>query len=66
MASTTLRTAIADLLRDQANLLRFERNNESGQLYYTTYLPYNLDALAVEPLDRGIVVDRRFATAAAR
>ncbi|HRA68803.1 MAG TPA: hypothetical protein PL187_22440, partial [Caldilinea sp.] len=61
MDSTTLRTAITDLLRDQANYLRISRSNESGQLYYTTYLTYNLDALAVAPLDRGIVVDRRFA-----
>ncbi|MCO5213078.1 MAG: MG2 domain-containing protein [Caldilinea sp.] len=64
MDSTTLRAAITDLLRDQANYLRINRDNESGQLYYTTYLTYNLDALAVEPLDRGMVVDRRFATAA--
>ncbi|MCB0049189.1 MAG: hypothetical protein KDE24_06565, partial [Caldilinea sp.] len=61
MDSTTLRTAITELLRDQANYLRINRDNESGQLYYTTYLTYNLDALAVEPLDRGMVVDRRFA-----
>lgn len=59
--STTLRSAITELLRDEANLLRISRDNDSGQLYYTTYLTYNLDALAVEALDRGIVVDRRFA-----
>jgi uncharacterized protein YfaS (alpha-2-macroglobulin family) len=58
--STTLRTAITELLRDEANLLRISRDNDSGQLYYTTYLHYNLDALAVPPLDRGLVVDRRF------
>jgi uncharacterized protein YfaS (alpha-2-macroglobulin family) len=61
LESTTLRTAITELLRDEANLLRISRDNDSGQLYYTTYLHYNLDALAVEPLDRGITVDRRFA-----
>jgi uncharacterized protein YfaS (alpha-2-macroglobulin family) len=60
LASTTLRTAITKLLRDEANLLRIGRDNDSGQLYYTTYLRYNLDALAVTPLDRGLVVDRRF------
>jgi uncharacterized protein YfaS (alpha-2-macroglobulin family) len=58
-----LRTAVADLLRGEANLLRLERTAEPGQLYYTTYLAYNLDALAVAPLDRGIVVQRRFADA---
>jgi uncharacterized protein YfaS (alpha-2-macroglobulin family) len=58
-----LRTAITDLLRDEANLLRLERTAEPGQLYYTTYLAYNLDALAVAPLDRGMAVQRRFADA---
>ncbi len=55
-----LRTAVADLLRDQANALQFGRSNESGQLYYTTQLRYYLDALAIDARDRGIVVDRRF------
>ena len=64
MDSTTLRASLSDLLRNQANYLRIHRDNESGQLYYTTYLTYNLDALAVEPLERGLTVDRRFATAA--
>ncbi|MFM7583756.1 MAG: alpha-2-macroglobulin family protein, partial [Caldilinea sp.] len=60
LASTTLRTAISELLRDEANLLRIRRDNDSGQLYYTTYLAYSLDALAIAPLDRGLVVDRHF------
>ena len=60
LASTTLRTAISELLRDTANLLRIRRDNDSGQLYYTTYLAYTLDALAIAPLDRGLVVDRHF------
>ena len=38
MDSTTLRQAITALLRDQANHLRISRSNDSGQLYYTTYL----------------------------
>ena len=60
LTSATLRASITELLRDQANLLRITRNNESGRLYYTTHLRYNLDALAVQPLDRGLSVDRRF------
>ncbi len=55
-----LRVAIADLLADQANLLRFSRSDEPGQMYYTTYLTYNLDAATVEPLDRGMVIERQF------
>ncbi len=58
--SVELRTAVADLLRDEANVVRFERSNDTGQLYYTTQLRYALDALAVDALDRGVVVDRRF------
>lgn len=56
----TLRAAVADLLRDEANLVRIDRSNASGQLYYTVHLRYYLDALAIEARDRGIVVDRRF------
>lgn len=59
-ASVTLRTAVADLLRDEANTLRITRNNETGKLYYTAHLEYFLDALAVQPANRGIVVDRQF------
>jgi hypothetical protein len=59
-----LRAAVTDLLRDEANLLLINRAQRapdaSGQLYYTTHLRYYLDALAIEPRDRGIVVDRRF------
>lgn len=55
-----LQTAVTDLLRDEANALLINRSNDSGQLYYTTYLRYYRDALAIEARDRGIVVDRRF------
>jgi len=58
-----LRAAVSDLLRDTANAIQLSRSNDSGQLYYTTHLRYYLDALAVEPRDRGIVVDRRFVLA---
>lgn len=59
-AQFNLRVAVADLLRDEANALQFQRSNDSGQLYYTTQLRYYLDALAIDARDRGIVVDRRF------
>jgi len=59
----TLRTAITDLLRDQANALRLSRDSDTGQLYYTTQLRYYLDALSVPALDRGFVVERSFAAA---
>ncbi len=55
-----LRVAITDLLANQANLLHFSRSDEPGQMYYSTYLTYNLDAASVQPLDRGMVIERRF------
>ena len=55
-----LQTAVANLLRGEANALQIERSNASGQLYYTTHLRYYVDALAINAQDRGIVVDRRF------
>ena len=55
-----LRTAIANLLRDETNDLTFSRSNDTGALYYTTQLRYNLDAADVESRDRGIVVARQF------
>ena len=55
-----LRVAVANLLRDKTNDLSFGRNNATGALYYTTQLRYNLDALAVDSRDRGVVVAREF------
>ena len=59
----SIQLAITDLLRDQANTIRFDRSNESGQLYYTMDLRYNLDALAVDARDRGVAVARTFSVA---
>ena len=59
-APVLLRTAVADLLRGEANTLRIARSNDSGKLYYTAHLQYFLDALAVQPANRGIVIDRQF------
>ncbi len=59
-APIMLRTAVADMLRDEANTLHLSRDNDSGQMYYTEHLQYFLDALAVPPASRGIVVDRQF------
>ncbi len=55
-----LGAAVSDLLRDEANALRFERDRARGELYYTTHLRYYLDPLAIDARDRGLVVDRRF------
>ena len=58
-ARVTLRAAVRDLLRDQANVLSITRDRDAGRLYYTTHLRYYLDALAVDARDRGLTVDRR-------
>lgn len=55
-----LRAAVADLLAGELNTLHMERSGGPGVLYYTTYLRTFQDALAVEPADRGMVVERRF------
>lgn len=55
-----LQVAVTDLLRDEANALRFSRAGDQGSMYYTTRLRYYLDAAAVDARDRGIVIDRRF------
>ena len=59
-SQVNLQAAVADLLRDQADLLTISRSEAPGRLYYTTQLQYYLDVMTVEPLDRGIVVERRF------
>ena len=59
-AQQVLRVDIADLLRDQANLLHFSRSDEPGELYYSTHLAYNLPAKDVQPLERGMVIERQF------
>lgn len=60
-AQFELRAQVADLLRDEANLLQLNRSDASGQLYYTAHLRYYLDALAIDARDRGLVLDRQFA-----
>ena len=58
--SQRLVVAIGDLLRDQANTLVIERGDGPGVLYYTAYLTAALPVLEVEPLNRGLIVERRY------
>ncbi|HEY66563.1 MAG TPA: hypothetical protein G4O02_18595, partial [Caldilineae bacterium] len=65
---TVLRARVAQLLADQANQLVIERSAEEGQtgrgrLYYTTHLRYYLPVEAIEALDRGVIVARRYVLA---
>ncbi len=54
----TLRVAVTDLVRDEANALSFSRSTANGNLYYTAHLGYYVDATASAPRDHGLVVSR--------
>jgi uncharacterized protein YfaS (alpha-2-macroglobulin family) len=57
----TLRVDVSELLQDRANTLLFERTGtDAGALYYTAHLTAYLPVPEVEPLDRGIIVQRRY------
>lgn len=59
-----LTVAVAELLRDQANRLRITRTAGAGEpdgaLYYTAYLRAFLPVEAIQPLERGLVVQRQY------
>jgi uncharacterized protein YfaS (alpha-2-macroglobulin family) len=51
---------VADLLADEANNLVIGRTEGNGVLYYTAHLRAFLPVPEVEPLDRGIIIERRY------
>jgi uncharacterized protein YfaS (alpha-2-macroglobulin family) len=55
---------MVELLRDEANRLIFERGEGKGALYYTAYLSVYQPVPTLEPLNNGIVVQRRYTNAA--
>lgn len=55
-----LRVSVADLLKDEANNLLFERIGETGALYYTAHLEAYLPVPEVTAVNRGISIDRRY------
>jgi len=62
--SVKLRIAVADLLRDQGNLLQIGRGPGEGRLYYTAHLRVYLPVEEIEPANRGIIVYRQYSDAA--
>lgn len=56
----TLTVTVAQLLRDQVNMLDFSRTDGTGSLYYRAYLKAYLPVPQVQPLENGIVVSRRY------
>ncbi len=61
--SYVLRFQVADLLADQANMLALTHGDGPGAMYYTAHLRAFLPVPEVEPLNRGIIVDRRYSLA---
>jgi hypothetical protein len=55
-----LAVPVAELLRDEANRLLFERSAGAGTLYYTAHLEVYQPVQSVEPVNAGIVVERRY------
>jgi len=55
-----LRVDVAELLRDAGNRLTVGRGPGEGRLYYTAHLKVYLPVEEIEPLNRGIIVTRRY------
>ncbi len=55
---TTLVTDVSQLITDAPNVLRFERSDGAGALYYTAYLRAFLSVPTIPPVDRGLIVSR--------
>ncbi|UCC87582.1 MAG: Ig-like domain-containing protein [Anaerolineales bacterium] len=58
-----LQVAVADLLRDVGNSLTIARTDGPGRIYYTAHLRVFLPVEEIEPVDRGIIVSRRYTLA---
>ncbi|MBI5564762.1 MAG: alpha-2-macroglobulin, partial [Chloroflexi bacterium] len=58
-----LSIAIKDLMIDQANRLTFSRGPGEGVLYYTAHLRVFQPVEALKPVDRGVIVSRRYTLA---
>lgn len=59
-ASASTVIAVANLLRNQANELAFERGAGEGRLYYTARLRAYLPADTATAVNRGIVIARKY------
>lgn len=58
--SIDLVVEVGQLLQDQANALVIERGEGPGTLYYTAHLRSFLPVPEIEPISRGITVQRRY------
>jgi uncharacterized protein YfaS (alpha-2-macroglobulin family) len=55
-----LQVDVADLLADVGNRLTVERGPGEGRLYYTAHLKVYLPVEEIKPLNRGVIVSRRY------
>ncbi len=58
--SVVMQVQVADMLQGQANELVIGRTDGAGVLYYTAHLRTFLPVPEIEPLNRGIIVERRY------
>jgi uncharacterized protein YfaS (alpha-2-macroglobulin family) len=58
--SVYLRVGVAELLSEASNQLTIGRGPGEGRLYYTAHLKVYLPVEEIEPLDRGVIVQRRY------
>ncbi|HUT87173.1 MAG TPA: alpha-2-macroglobulin, partial [Candidatus Heimdallarchaeota archaeon] len=61
--SIELRVDVVDLLADVGNRLTVGRTEGPGRLYYTTHLKVYLPVEEIEPLNRGVIVQRQYVPA---
>ncbi len=61
--SINLQVQVSDMLTDQVNSLVIGRTDGDGVLYYTAHLRVFLPVPQVEPLDHGLIVERRYTMA---
>jgi uncharacterized protein YfaS (alpha-2-macroglobulin family) len=61
--SIKLRVDVADLLADVTNYLTVSRSDGPGRLYYTAHLKAYLPVEEIEPLNRGVIVQRQYTSA---
>lgn len=61
--SVKLQVAIKDLIANEANRLTFSRGPGDGVMYYTAHLRVFQPVEDLKPVDRGIVVSRRYTLA---
>ena len=58
--TTSLSVAVGDLLMDEINQLVISRGAGPGNLYYTSHLNVYLPVTEIEPVNEGIILERRY------